>query len=681
MKKLFAPYAEAIYRQDIQGIRAIGAILILIYHIWVGKVSGGVDVFFVVSGFLMTGLLLRQCAREGRLRPFLFWGNIVKRVSPSAYLVLFATLILGYFFLPPSFWRVSLNDLFFSALHIENFQLLRLSVDYLARENPASPFQQYWALSMQMQFYFVLPLLLGAGLLLARRAGSLRPLIGLLGAVLLLSFAWSLLATGRMPAPAYFDTGARFWEFLAGGLLALVLPHLRLGPVLVSLCGVAGLMILFATGVMVPRGVNFPGYIALLPVAGAILLIVSGANARYLPLASRLLSARWLVAIGGFSFTLYLWHWPLFVYAQYYFESIELNLWQGLVVVLASLGLSWLTTKAVERPLRLLPKTRLWPSYAVGFLFFVPTMLPAVGARQYAVSLYDKFEESTAADPRYFTGQRIGIQHDASGVDLSQFAAVDDNKAEPIMHCLTGELCEYGDLDSDRVVAIVGGSHAAQWESAFSVLGKRYGFKVVTIVQMSCALGWLEGMDLRCETFNNEIVGRIKELKPDLVVTNSTRLDRENEWTVPEVVPNAYVEKWQEITGLGIPVLGIRDNPWFESDPNVCLWNKLETAGECARPVTDLFLQENPAEPYEARMPLFHSVDFSDLICTDQSCPVVFANRLMYFDTHHLSRTYVEFIALAMDHAVREQAGSLLPVPASGGTGAPTFGQWQKKPR
>jgi len=157
------------YREDIQGIRAVGAILIMIYHIWLNKVSGGVDVFFVISGFLMTGILVKQYNEKGRILPVLFWAKIIKRLAPSAYLVLLATLIGSYFFYPVPLWPSLLSEVIASALHVENIQLIRKSVDYLAREVPPSPVQQFWALSIQIQFYIFLPFVIAVGFHISKK--------------------------------------------------------------------------------------------------------------------------------------------------------------------------------------------------------------------------------------------------------------------------------------------------------------------------------------------------------------------------------------------------------------------------------------------------------------------------------------------------------------------------------
>src|SRR5690606_33188902 len=171
------PYREPRLRADAQGLRAIGALLILVFHLWVHKVSGGVDVFFVISGYLMAGVLLRQVSGGGRLQPVRFWAGVVVRVAPAAYLVLLCTVLLGYLYVPAPLWRTSIDDLLFSTLHLENLHLLRNGVNYLERLDPPGPFQQFWALSMQMQFYVLLPAIMALGLRLAGRFNSRLPLL------------------------------------------------------------------------------------------------------------------------------------------------------------------------------------------------------------------------------------------------------------------------------------------------------------------------------------------------------------------------------------------------------------------------------------------------------------------------------------------------------------------------
>ncbi len=236
----------------------MGALLVAGFHIWGGRVSGGVDVFFVISGFLITGSLYRELQKSRTIDILAFWGRIAKRIAPMAYLILALTLLAALLWLPQTRQAGFLAEAFYSAVHLENLKLMRSPVDYLAREEAPSPVQQFWALSLQVQFYAVWPFLLLTTAFAAkhlRAAGGL--LIAVLAAVLLASLAYSVVETARDPAPAYFDPLARVWEFALGGLLATVLPRLTLPPVVRGLAGWTGLLLVVSCGFVLPKSAAF----------------------------------------------------------------------------------------------------------------------------------------------------------------------------------------------------------------------------------------------------------------------------------------------------------------------------------------------------------------------------------------------------------------------------------------
>jgi len=201
-RNVFHLYSTKEYREDIQGIRAIGALLIMIYHLWLDKVSGGVDIFFVISGYFMATLILSRLARDGCVAPMEFWGKIIQRIAPSAYTVLLATIVFSCFFIPETQWVRLVDETIASAFHLENLLLLKTSVDYFARNEAASAVQQFWALSIQMQFYLLLPAVFLLGVALARRQQSVRPMILLFGCIVAASFIYSVFATYRSPESA-----------------------------------------------------------------------------------------------------------------------------------------------------------------------------------------------------------------------------------------------------------------------------------------------------------------------------------------------------------------------------------------------------------------------------------------------------------------------------------------------
>ncbi|WP_049773675.1 acyltransferase family protein [Salisediminibacterium selenitireducens] len=220
------------YRPEIEGVRAVAALLVSVYHIWFGTVSGGVDVFFLVSGFLITTTLLAGYIKQGELRIGHYLSRLAVRLFPMAYLVLAVTAAGSLIILPEIRYGQTVQEITAAALYMENWQLALNQVDYLAQNLEASPVQHYWALSMQGQFYLLWPVVIMVGILIYRLAKHQYPLrkvlLVVMGSVFTLSFLYSIWMTDRLQAWAYFDTGARVWEFAAGGLLALLLPMFRL---------------------------------------------------------------------------------------------------------------------------------------------------------------------------------------------------------------------------------------------------------------------------------------------------------------------------------------------------------------------------------------------------------------------------------------------------------------------
>jgi peptidoglycan/LPS O-acetylase OafA/YrhL len=633
------------YRDDIQGIRALGAIMIAVYHIWIAKVSGGVDIFFVISGFLMASVLARQFERQGKVQPLLFWGNLAKRISPSAYVVLLATLVLGYFFIPEALWMQLIKETIHSAFHVQNIGLMRDAVDYLARDNPPSPVQQFWALSIQMQFYVLLPFLLMAGFWLSSRLRSVWPTVAILATVIVASFVYSVLATRANPAPAYFNPLTRAWEFYSGSLLVFLLPYIRLGVLARNLMGLVGLAILLVGGSLVPASVKFPGYVAALPVAAALLLIISGARGQD-SIAKRVLSHRYLVAIGGVSFTIYLWHWPLLVFGLEYTKAGHLNLAQGLLVILLAVILAFATTRLVERPLRekRIERGGVLAPYFIGMAFLLPVLGSALLWKHHLQSVID---QEIAISQRFeAAGPSLAeLQDDASRISEEHLIAVKSILPDAYAdNChqdgVSPEVkdCAYGDVTSAQVVALVGGSHSAQWLPALNIIGKQSGLRIVNITKSDCPLGALEGSHPSCIEWNRQVVERLKQLKPIAVVTTSTRASKSDG---SEYVPEAYVRQWKALDALGIDVIAIRDNPSFAFDVITCVSRNKDDALACSKPRSQSLSALDPAVPYTHSLDNLSVVDMSEFFCTAETCVTVSHDYLMYRDWQHLNVPFV----------------------------------------
>lgn len=394
------------FRGEIEGLRAVAALLVAVYHVWFGRVSGGVDVFFVVAGFMVTATLLGHLERTGRIDVGRYLGRLCKRLLPNALLVLTVVALATTFLIPSTRRDEVFTEIGASALYYENWELAARSVDYLQRGYTNSPVQHFWAMSIQGQFYLIWLVLF----VLALRVGSpttARRRIAVVMAVLTAgSLAFSVWFTWVNQPVAYFHTGARVWEFGGGGLLALSAPW---WPALSRrwslLLGWVGLVAILSCGALLGVGTSFPGWIALWPVTGAgLILLVGHTDSRWS--ASTLLSSRPLVRLGSISYALYLRHWPLLVFVLVLTRQDRVGMLGGFGVILVAIALSCASTYLVERPVRSLSVERrsAWGVPLLAALLVGPFAGTAyvVAAQSEQVTVID-----TDLDPQIYPGARV----------------------------------------------------------------------------------------------------------------------------------------------------------------------------------------------------------------------------------------------------------------------------------
>lgn len=631
-------YNQKFYRNDIQGIRALSALTIMIYHIWLNKVSGGVDVFFALSGFLIGTQVLGNLGAGGSFSVVNFLSKIFARVTPSAVLVLLVTIALVPLISPPSLWKFSVNELVAAAFHVENIELMRQSANYLNREDPPSEFQQFWALSIQIQFFLILAAVAFVSTLGAGRGDSIARFKRMVLVLMLCSFAWSAYFTSVEPAKAYFNTFTRLWEFLAGCMVAVMYPHLRGEK---SYGGAANflyyvsLILFLLVGVVVPSTVNYPGVVSLLPVGLACLLIMSGALCAGSNLFSRFLSSPTMTKVGNASFGVYLWHWPLMIFSQHHFGSTKLGFIEGASIMAASVFLALISERYYERWVR---------QKLQGF--GKPTALLACGAtiamigsaglfvRQHMIQSAEKYHSMQAG---------AGSSEMPSFED---FLYVDYDRPPAIKDCL-GRLCEFGDLKAKFTMALVGDSHAAQWQPIIDHLGKSHGFKVVTI------LSHPKQSDV------------LKELHPDSVLTIGTRVLVPDGRGPNEGMTKEFIKLLAMMRAMDIPVAAIRDNPRFSFRQNACLWKNQADPGVCSLNRADIFSSQNPSLAYVSSQSKFQVIDLSDLFCTSTICPAYSRGRLIYYDRHHFSYSFLKSIKDQAANEIIQQAPIIFPHQAS----------------
>ncbi|MQA10174.1 MAG: acyltransferase family protein [Pseudonocardiaceae bacterium] len=655
------------YRPELQGLRALAVVLVVAYHVWLGRVSGGVDVFFLITGFLITGQVYRAGLR-GRFGFRAMWARMIKRLFPAALTVLLVTMAVSVALLPEARWWQTIREIVASALYVENWQLAADSVDYFAQHNTASVVQHYWSLSIQGQFYLLWPLLIALVAVLARTAGHrLRPwLLATLAVVFTTSLTYSVVLTATNQPLAYFHSATRVWEFALGGLLALTLHTLTLPRLLRILAGWLGVTALITCGLVLQVGSVFPGYAALWPTLAAALVILAGTTHSKAG-ADHLLASRPLEYLGNLAYALYLWHWPVLLCYLVARDRTEVGPRGGAVIVAIAVGLSILTYHLVEKPARdsqIGVHTR-WGGYRFGVLLLVPVLLAAGGwqwlsterANAYAESVNDADHPGAVArTPEFPQADEV----DGKNVELvPSMVALPSDWSDISQNCVPStrnaelNLCTTKtNGPPERRIVVVGESHSRQYLAALRPIAERRNWQITEMLRSACPFSTSSEVvrdSQGCVDWNAAAAKEIIKMRPDTVFTMASREVRVG---FTEHTPPGFVEQWRKLERAGIPVIGVRDNPRYDFTPSDCVAAKGRDAPECGTRRADILA---PQPPYE-RIPDVPSnvsfLDFSDYICMEDVCPPVIGNVLVYKDENHLSATYLSTMSSIVEKEI-----------------------------
>ncbi|MGB3352485.1 MAG: acyltransferase family protein [Mycobacterium sp.] len=679
------------YRHDLDGLRGVAILLVAVFHVWFGRVSGGVDVFLVLSGFFFGGRLLRGALTPGAaLRPVPEVTRLVRRLLPALVVVLAVSAVLTILIQPETRWETFADQSLASLGYYQNWELARSASDYLRAGESVSPLQHIWSMSVQGQFYIAFLVLILLSAFLFRRVLGKRMRVAfvvVLAALTIASFVYAIIAHNTDQATAYYSSFARAWELLLGALVGAVVPHVRAPMWLRTIAAVVALAAILSCGALIDGVREFPGPWALVPVGATLLFILSAAN-RYadphtrgrIPAPNRLLASAPFVALGAMAYSLYLWHWPLLIFYLAYTGRQGVNFIEGATVLLVSGLLAWLTTRYVEEPLRArnssaaavsaVPsgssgrlRTRLRrPTIVLGSvvaLLGVALTATSFSWREHVTVLRDNGKELAGLSSRDYPGARALIDNarvPKLPMRPTVLEADDDIPQSTIDGCIsdfdnaTVINCTYGDESATRTIALAGGSHAEHWITALDLLGRLHGFKIVTYLKMGCPLTTEETPLVmgdnrkypKCREWNKRVMPRIIADRPDYVFTTSTR-----PWNIKpgDVMPSSYLGIWQKLSDNGIPILAMRDTPWMVRDgepffPADCLAGGGD-ATSCGIERSEVLSDHNPTLDYVAEFPLLHPLDMSNAVCRPDHCRVVEGNVLMYHDSHHISSTYM----------------------------------------
>ncbi|MCA2218208.1 acyltransferase family protein [Jidongwangia harbinensis] len=699
------------YRGDIQGLRAVAVVLVLLSHAGLDFLPGGfvgVDVFFVISGFLITGLLVAEWDRTGRISLTGFYARRAKRLLPAAGLVLVVSMLLTLFFLPRTRWAETGWDVVASGLYAMNWRLAEQAVDYLAIGDAPSILQHYWSLAVEEQFYLAWPLLLLAVGWTARRrrgrdagrpwTGRPRGLLLALALIAVPSFAWSVHLTASDPARAYFVSTTRIWELALGGALALLGHRLaRLPHRVAAGLGWAGLGAIVAAALWITPATAFPGYLALVPTLGAAAVIAAG-TAPAGP--GRLLDRRPMRAIGALSYSLYLWHWPLLVTAEARFG--ELSVTAGLAVVLFSVLPAAATYHYLENPIRRSKRLALHPVQALrlGLIF---TAVPVLAGQMFQFTVWPPRPAPDAgiswaatvpgaAGPATPSGppgaaalggnprtSRAGVPVDkVPGFVPDALAAKDDL---PDVHrdgCFSDTTktavltCVYGDRNADFTVAAVGDSHVGNWFPALQAVAAERKWRLVTYLKQACPFLDLEiSVLLRpapaCTTWNRNVRAELTGAnRPDvLLTTGAFYLPIRDGRPISgppahDVTVQSMRRTWTAMTDAGIRTVVLRDTPHLDVRVAECVSANPRKLTRCTTPREVAVGASAASAQAEAvrGLPKVAMIDLTDAICPADRCASVIGGALVYRDSNHLTATYARTLTPRLRTALDRVIGA-----------------------
>ncbi|KPN22345.1 hypothetical protein AO716_03895 [Arthrobacter sp. Edens01] len=639
---------KSTYRPEVQGLRALAVLMVVTYHVWFGRVSGGVDIFLLISAFLLTLSFIRKVEAGRALDLGRYWLHMFKRLLPAVVVVLIGVLAATALFVPRSRWTEILSQAWSSLFYFQNWALAANSVDYYATDQSlASPLQHFWSLSVQGQVFILWPLLFALAAFIAK-AGRLRfrrVVLLVFGTVFTVSLVFSIYETYTNQVQAYFDTRTRLWEFAFGTLLALALPYLRLPRPVRIVAGWVGLAAMLSGGFILDVQGQFPGYVALWPLVAAALIILAGQTDSPIG-ADRLLTWKPLIRLGDMSYALYLWHWPVLIIYLIWRGREEVGPVGGTAIIALSLLLAYLTTRFVERPLRSMTwaeRKRRRAAVVIGVCIALVTV-PVAGwqsglkleAEKLAAGADRNNPGAVALLPGFVSvaeeGARILPQPEHASAEWPELPGdcTDTQRMEVVCQLDFNE-----DPNAPRV-ALIGSSHAQVWLSAVVPIAEQRGWNVSVRVKGFCPVTFEDGTDEACLRFNEQTMSELLASPPDLVVTTGsiTVLDGE------EHMHDTWVRSIEQMRRAGSAVVAIRDTPRMDGFAPVCIEENEDQPQLCGIDASRTLGASNPAVEASRELGIIH-LDLNDFLCPDGYCPAVIGNVLVYLDNHHLTKTYV----------------------------------------
>jgi peptidoglycan/LPS O-acetylase OafA/YrhL len=753
------PRRTLTHRHDIDGLRGLAIALVVIFHVFVGRVSSGVDVFLLIGGIFFFGPQIRNALDPRGLTIVQSFLRIFRRLYPALVVVVAVTLAAAVAVYAQVRWAHAGQDAVASLLYFQNLNLASEGQDYSAIGTDVSLYQHIWSMSAQLQVYLgsllVITLVVGAISLVFRKPTGSRVTRTLVMVATVASFVYAVHLHGTDQGLNYYSPLSRFWEIGLGGIFGLYLLRRPVPRWVRWPAGLIGLALIIGTGLFLDGAAQFPGPLTLIPLAGAALVILAGNPVKGdtdgevgLVGVTALLSTRPFQSLGRMSYSLYLWHWPLLTLGTFYFATGTVTnagglsgitatlgnrrgLAVGLGVILVSLVLAWLTNRYIEKPLQqgrkpvrswiIGDRGYLYPSLGTGsgkvkagaavlltvltaaVLAFQPWVEARNDERAQALSVDD-------VDPEQYPGP-AALLDGAPVPEVDQILPdpIDDGpmmadtlKDGCVAHFEHSDLiftkwfneddepCEYGDVESDRTMYLVGGSHSEHYLPALDLIAKQRHIKIIPIIKLGCVLGmgdlpkW-DGSDYpECAEWDQKAQDYIFDNPPTdgvfMTVTRPTTIQGDG----PDQVPAEYHDMVKRLSDAGIHTWGVRDTPWILDRPGaqgnarVCVadgdYERDNPEKDCGVDRAEAMSPVNPAIEAYAGLDVTE-IDITDAVCTETRCPGVVGNVLLYRDAQHFTNLYAAMLAPEIYRQMYDGgsiSGSAVPsgAPVEGAPGA-----------
>lgn len=724
------PRPERGLRRDIQGLRAVAVLLVVADHVF--RVPGGgfigVDVFFVISGFLITGILLRDQRKTGRFSFDAFYRKRIRRILPAAMVTLAVTIVAARLVFNAGRAQAVFWDGVWAALFAANWRFAQTETDYFASAAPPSPLQHFWSLSVEEQFYFVWPVVLLLCALAARRAGrwddaararSTRLAVGAIVTISALSLAWAFFETATAPQIAYFSTFSRAWELGVGALLAILAPRVTGMPAalraVIAWIGLAGIA---AAVVLITPQSAFPAPWAVLPVVSTALVILAGSGGT--PPLSWPLTNRVSVYVGDISYSLYLWHFPAIIVGGPLLAIVfgEASVLVTVAILLLSFALAMLSYHFVEQPIR--RSSWLLPGRARRGARWAPRHLIVGGAAAATTVLVALAlvvapgPSSTSAATSAVSGPRLAPLDDAAGSAASApaqaalsekitaaLAATEwPTDLQPGLERLDDEVlpgetgrcggpslpadpavCTFGDPEAPHKAVLVGDSIAQMYVPALAEIFGTGDWQLRITSMYSCPfvdvpIGQSQPAVDLCSQRKETAIGIIEESQPDVVIVANTYLRFVNFATGAQATPSEWDAGFRALMARVAPHAGamVALPPPIPDRDIVECFTPLSSPADCVSSMsaTDwaamASMQRAAMDELEATF-----VDNRAWFCDEAGrCPAFVDSVIVKKDQAHITADYARFIIPVVDEVMRAagvfgEPGAVDDAPDGGG--------------